>query len=143
MKILPPSWVEVFHRGPAQLALDRLFEEANRNIETRHQQITSESKWERPKLTRNTENRFAVVYKHEQLSDELSVLFRVMDRRTIHVNGAVPDEFDVQVKMNDDGQCVILIDGKPREPWEVMREAIGGLLFPDVDDPYDDGPVTR
>ena len=143
MDILPPSWVEVFHRGPALLALDRLREEANRNIETRQQQITSESNWQRPKLMLSTKgDRVAVVCKHEQLSDELSVMFRA-DQRTIYVNGAVPSKFDVQVKMNGDGQCVLLIDDKPREPWEVMRKAIGALLFPDVDDPYDDGPVPH
>ena len=42
--------------------------------------------------------------------------------------------FEVRVAIDDKGECVLVVDGEPRSPWQVMYRALDRLLFSSEDD---------
>ena len=39
------------------------------------------------------------------------------------------EPFEVQVKMDDDGRCVCVVDGQIRLLWQILHRALDSLLF--------------
>ena len=120
------NWVERRHECNARHALQDLRAEARGNIEIRTRQLHAESSPAGPiPVLEGAEvggDFFAVT------RNGSTVKFKMTDRQTIRVNGDGP-HFNIHVGLDNDGECVLIVAGKPTEPWQVLYKALDELLF--------------
>ena len=127
------DWVETRYNCTAKQAVLCLAREAEKNVETRKEQIRNDNVGMRPpKFHGNGDKGFSVECGLSPNGDfEKFVLFKLEDLRTIHVSGTtVSDEFDVRVEMDTQGNCALSVDDLPMEHWQVLHKALDRLLFP-------------
>ena len=126
------NWVTTRYTCTATEALVRLADEAVQSVATRCQQIQADRiQMESPSMNGpDGGESFTVLCGITQWKKEASVRFRQVDIRTIRVDGSMTDEFDIHVDMNDNGYCVLSVNGAIREPWQVVRQALDRILFP-------------
>ena len=126
------NWVTTRYTCTATEALVRLADEAAQSVATRCEQIQADRiQIEPPSISGpNGGISFTVTRGMTQWKEEASVRFMRVDIRTIHVDGTIADEFDIHVDMDDNGFCVLSVNGAIREPWQVVRQALDRLLFP-------------
>ena len=110
----------------------QLADEAAKSVATRCQQIKADRiQMESPSMNGpDGGESFTVLCGITPRKKEASVMFRRVDLRTIHVDGTMSDEFDIHVDMDDKGFCVLSVNRAIREPWQVVRQALDRLLFP-------------
>ena len=120
------NWVEERQDCNAVNALAQLLAEARENVETRREQLSdSDSVEHKPEFMRLPNGRagFMVIRNGETVS------FEVLDLRTIRVSEDGKESFDVHVHMEPGIRCVLMVDGKELEPWEVLYKALDKILF--------------
>lgn len=128
------DWVTVRHQCTAATAFPRLRDMTERSIETRRKQIESNPQdMAPPEFTKvdNSTPTFSVRRGIGRDPDrDPEVRFRQMDTLTIKVDGTgLRKPFEIQVAMDDGGNCQLLIDDVPRKDWQILHRALDDLLF--------------
>ena len=128
------DWVAVRHRCTAREAFPRLRDLAERNVETRREQIETDRYACAPPRFSPSDNGTPTFKIQRGVGTnpdrDPEVRFRLVDTLTISVDGTgLRAPFDVRVGMDDQGKCLLLVDGTPRRDWQVLHQALDELLF--------------
>lgn len=80
-------------------------------------------------------------FKHDTLSDgtfvigqpsrvpRLIVSIGMLDQQIIVVDQATSGEWSARVGLNDEGRCVLKVDGSELETWQFRKKALDALFF--------------
>ena len=117
------NWVENRQDCNAVNALAQLLSEAKENVKTRCKQLRDSGQYMPGCVGLPQERGFQVIRNGETVS------FELLDLRTIRVSEKEKNRFDVHVHMEPGIRCVLMVDGKELEPWEVLYKALDKLLF--------------
>jgi hypothetical protein len=73
---------------------------------------------------------FAVVLKAKDV--QRSVVFTLAEHAISVRDGIGSPMFDVTISFDEAGVCKLIVDGEPRDFWQVRRMALEELLFPSL-----------
>ena len=127
------DWVAVRHRCTAACELTRLRELAEKNVETRNEQIAQDSRPAfRLKATgQHTQTGFGV-YQLSPFQDNGPHVRFTLEGEAIRIRGyelKTELDLDVTVRLDDDGSCALFVENKRRERWQVLHDALDELFF--------------
>ena len=117
------NWVEKRQDCNAVNALEQLWAEAKENVKTRCKQLKDSGEHMPRCVPLPNDRGFRVVRNGETVS------FELLDLQTIRVSDKGEKSFDVHVHMEPGIRCVLIVDSKELEPWEVLFRALDKLLF--------------
>lgn len=123
------DWVSARNTCTANRVFNKLRELVRRDVETRNGQT------ERQHLSYSASPPGTdppwIAVRRDCNGTTCSVQFRLVEGviRVCSEKLDPPVGFDVQVRMNDDGECVCFIGDKQRLPWQILHRALDDLLF--------------
>ena len=129
------DWVETRYNCTAKQVIVCLAEEVRQNVLKRCEQIAADGiMMPVPKFDLSKDDNTIRVYcGMKSRTTEAFAQLQLIDLCTIHVDGTAiqsSDEFNIHVDMDDKGSCVLSVNGAIKEPWQVARQALDRLLFP-------------